>query len=219
MLFRSRVGLGGHEDLNHAAFARHVHAMDDADERVGLEHAIDRVRRVEGFIDRIEVAAETARRLGRTVTLEVLGSGPLKAAMEEQAGRLAGQVKVRFAGFLDQERLPQAYRQGKLFLFPTRWDPWGVVANESCAAGMPVLTTAHAGVAGEIVLDGQSGHVLPLSVEAWAEAAARLLSDPERWQRMSQAARQGVDGYTYQEAARGLADAVRFALASDGRRQ
>lgn len=160
----------------------------------------------------MEVAAGVARRLGRRVSMVYLGNGPSRDALHAQARRLSALVDVQFPGFLDQAALPQAYRQGKVLLFPTRWDPWGVVANEACAVGLPVLVTPEAGCANEIVLDGDNGRVLPLDLPAWIDAATAILSDHATWLRMSARSRHLVAGYTYDRAARGLADAVAFAL-------
>jgi glycosyltransferase involved in cell wall biosynthesis len=165
----------------------------------------------------LDVACGVAQRLGRRVRIEFLGNGPLRAQLEARAATLHDQgVDVDFAGFLAQDQLPAAYRRGKVLLFPTATDAWGVVANEACAAGMPVVISPHAGAAGELVVDGRTGRVVPLSLPDWVAATADLLADPARWQRMSVEAQQTVQPYHYDHAARGLADAVRFALSTPG---
>lgn len=163
----------------------------------------------------LDVAAGVARRLGRRVIIEYLGNGPRWDALHEQAAKLGELVEVRFAGFLDSAELPQAYRRSRVLLLPSQTDAWGVVANEACAAGLPVLLTPMAGAAGEIVRDHENGRILPLDLCAWIDAATVLLSDAALWQRMSTRGRQLVADYTYDNAARGLADAVAFALRRD----
>ena len=102
-----------------------------------------------------------------------------------------------------------AYARGKLLCFPTLMDAWGIVANEACAAGMPVLTSPHAGCAGELVRDGDSGFVLPLDPEVWADRAVRMLDDPALLARMRGAASAAVALYTYDQAAAGILAACR----------
>jgi glycosyltransferase involved in cell wall biosynthesis len=161
----------------------------------------------------LQVAAGTADRLGRAVRLAILGSGPEEARLREQAASLQGTVEVLFAGHVSQAEVPLWFVRSRLFLFPTAWDPWGVVANEACLAGVPVLVSPHAGVAGELVRDGLNGRVLPLKVDAWVDATAQLLTDPPLLQRMSRAAVDAVSAYTFENAALGISNAARQALA------
>jgi len=159
----------------------------------------------------IEVARATAERIGRRVSIVFVGSGPEEPRMRAAAALASEHVDAIFAGFARQSELPRFYRSARIFLFPTSWDPWGVVANEACAAGLPVLVTPFAGASNELIRDGESGHVLPLDVEAWSAAAARLLSDPALLVRMGERARQSVQPYTYGNSAAGLAAAIRSA--------
>jgi glycosyltransferase involved in cell wall biosynthesis len=156
----------------------------------------------------IEVAAATAQRLGRRVRLLLVGSGELDAAMRLSTDRVAEQVDAHFTGFARQAELPGHYARARLLLFPTVGDTWGVVANEACAAGLAVIVSPQAGVAGELVREGINGHVLPLDATLWADAAAKLLSDADGWGRMSRRSLDLVAPYTYANAAQGLADAV-----------
>lgn len=153
-----------------------------------------------------EVVARLARER-QTVSAIVIGDGPLRSSMEERLNRL-GNVKVAFTGNLQQQDLPDAYSRGKVFCFPTLIDAWGVVANEACAAGLPVLTCARAGSAGELVAHGENGYVLPLEVELWAHHAQRLLGDEALRTRMSASSIQRVADYNFGAAARGLLEAI-----------
>ena len=156
----------------------------------------------------LRVADGLARRLGREVRMAVLGDGPLRGDLQAQAAALRPSVQVEFAGHVSQQALPGWFGRARLFVFPTRWDPWGVVANEAMEAGTPVLVSPHAGVAEDLVRDGQNGCVLPLDEPRWVEAAAALLQAPAEWQRMADNARQTVAAYRADAAAAGLTDAV-----------
>ena len=85
------------------------------------------------------------------------------------------------------------------------------MANEACAAGLPVIVSPEAGVAGELVRHQENGHVLPLDVALWVEVAASLLLNPHRWERMSARSLDLVRPYTYRNAAAGLLAAIRHA--------
>jgi glycosyltransferase involved in cell wall biosynthesis len=160
----------------------------------------------------LQVAQATAQRLGRPLRMAVLGGGPLLPELRRQAATLAPLVQVDVTGPLKQADLPGWFQRSKLFLFPTRQDPWGVVANEACEAGVPVLVSPQAGVAGELVRDGDTGRVLPLDLATWVDACAALLGDEGRRQRLAAAARAAVAAYGVEQAAAGIVGAARQAL-------
>ena len=160
----------------------------------------------------IDVAACTARLLGRRTRLLVVGAGPLDDEARSAAARHGACIDCEFTGFAAQQDLPELYARARVMLFPTQGDTWGVVANEACAAGLPVLVSPQAGVAGELVLDGENGRVLDLDTQAWAKAAAAILSDDAIWRRMSRRSTELVAPYTHVNAASGLAAAIRYAM-------
>jgi len=159
----------------------------------------------------LDVAREAGRRLGRRVSIVFVGSGALEAETRARAGSMEAEVEAVFTGFARQEALPGWYGASRIFLFPTLWDPWGVVANEACAAGVPVLVSPQAGVANELVRDGETGFVMPLDLERWAEAALRLLTTPALYAAMAERCRERVREYSHDHAAEGIAQAVRAA--------
>ncbi|HYD97608.1 MAG TPA: glycosyltransferase family 4 protein [Noviherbaspirillum sp.] len=162
----------------------------------------------------LEVARATARRLNRKVRILFAGSGDDEARVREAAARMADTVDAHFHGFAMQKELPGLYRSARIFLFPTHADVWGVVTNEACAAGLPVIVSPHAGVAGELVINGENGFVCTLEADLWAEHAAALLSRQEMWENFSRRSVAIVKKYTFDNAAQGVVDACRCALAS-----
>lgn len=159
----------------------------------------------------LKVAQAVALKLGRRVSIVFVGSGGLEDKIRAHAQTIEAEVETVFAGFARQEALPAWYGASRIFLFPTEWDPWGVVANEACAAGVPVLVSEVAGSAGELVRDGENGFVMPLDLARWAEAAVRLLTDESLYAAMSESCRERVNEYSYANAAFGMAQAVRAA--------
>lgn len=158
----------------------------------------------------VDVAVEVALRLGRRVSLRFVGQGPLEADIRAKARGVSDRVDVSFAGYLSQDQLPLEYARSKVFLFPTAFDPWGVVVNEACAAGVPCVVSPHTGVAGELIRDGVNGSVCHLDdLAAWADRCSALLQDQSVWQRQSQAARREVARYTFDAAAQGVLSALR----------
>jgi glycosyltransferase involved in cell wall biosynthesis len=140
----------------------------------------------------------------------MLGDGPLRHSIMQKLTEFG--IAHDCPGYMSQESLPAYYARAKMLLFPTRQECWGVVVNEACAAGTPVMTCGNTAVDGELVVDGVNGHVLPLDPKLWAEAALALLEDAPRWTQFSQASREMVSAYTYTKAAHGLVDAVHSVL-------
>lgn len=158
----------------------------------------------------LDVAAEVANILGRRVSLRFVGQGALEAEMRSRAKVLVESVDVSFAGYLSQNDLPNEYARSRVFLFPTAFDPWGVVVNEACAAGVPCIVSPHTGVAGELVRDGVNGHVNALDdMQGWVSHCVRLLKDEQLWQQQSDAARREVARYTFDAAAKGVLSSLR----------
>ncbi|MCJ2033483.1 glycosyltransferase family 4 protein [Methylobacterium sp. J-068] len=127
------------------------------------------------FVD--VVAALIAR--GRRPTVRITGDGPLRAVVAERLDALG--VSARFDGYLGQAALADAYTSAKVFLFPSRGDPWGLVANEAIQCGTPVVASPHAQAALELIGPSGAGVVQPLDVEGWADATERFLDDRAAW--------------------------------------
>ena len=160
----------------------------------------------------LEVATLLAKKLGRRVRLLFVGSGDEEAALKDTAATIAEWVDVHFHGFAKQEELPALYRSARIFLFPTQGDVWGVVANEACAAGLPIIVSPYAGVNGELVVEGENGFICELDQEAWAERAARLLQNEALWESYSRRSLELVEDYNFNNAADGIIEACRHAL-------
>jgi glycosyltransferase involved in cell wall biosynthesis len=159
----------------------------------------------------LQVARDVARRLGRKVTILFVGSGAQEELIKSEASLHPDLIEAEFNGFAAQHELPSLYRSARIFLFPTLADVWGVVANEACAAGLPMLVSPHAGVANELVLDGENGFVCELDIGVWAERAELLLTQPAVYHRFSRRSRSLVNEYTFENAALGLVAACRHA--------
>lgn len=152
-----------------------------------------------------DVVAQLASRVPKLSVL-VIGDGVLREPMQQALAKLVN-VHTTFTGYLQQSELPAYYVQGKIFCFPTKRDAWGIVANEACASGMPVITCANAGCAVELIAHNHNGYVLPLEANSWAEHIERLLRDEMLLAEMSQNAIRSVDEYTYDHAAQGIMNA------------
>ncbi|MDO6435544.1 glycosyltransferase family 4 protein [Flavitalea sp. BT771] len=156
----------------------------------------------------IQVAALLAAKK-KDLRVLLLGDGPLKDTMF--TALTAAGIDFDYGGYARQEELPAHYASSRLFLFPTAYDAWGVVANEAAAAGTPVLLTPYAGCAEELIKDGENGYIIPLQEEAWAERCLALLHDEKKWTAFSSKASTFAQRFTHERAATALIDACTFA--------
>ena len=83
-------------------------------------------------------------------------------------------------GQVCQAELPAWFAAADAFVFPSRHDGWGVVINEACAAGLPIVTTHAVGAARDLVIEGQNGFVLERDdVDGLCEKMRYLADHPD----------------------------------------
>jgi glycogen(starch) synthase len=85
----------------------------------------------------------------------IAGGGSWGDLAARAASRGVGQ-KVTFAGFVPEEDLPRLYAVSDLAVFPSLYEPFGIVAIEAMAAGVPVVTSDIGGFR-EVVRHGHTG--------------------------------------------------------------
>jgi len=172
-----------------------------------------RIEPVKNPLFALNVALAVARQLKRKVSILFVGSGSLEAMLSNAARQHEEWIEARFAGFVTQAQLPELYCSARILLMPTRWDPWGMVVNEACAAGLPVIVTPAAGAAGDLVHHGENGYIADLNLERWTQLAAGLLTDVALYQRFATRSRQLANEYTFDDATNGFISACRAARA------
>jgi len=141
----------------------------------------------------------------------LLGSGPLKEDCLKYL--IENDIDFTDAGFVQPDDLPNYVNSSRLLLFPTLKDPWGLVANEALASGVPVLISSVAGAAEELVIDGFNGFVLDnYNVDKWSLKVNEILTNTYLENKMSINATNSVINYTFSSAAEGIYRAVMFSL-------
>ena len=132
--------------------------------------------------------------------LTLIGRGPMRAELERRVADYGWRDRVTFAGHVPHHdpRLVEAYRRADVFALPSQTlangDKEGIptVLAEAMAAGLPCLTTYHAGIP-ELVVPDQSGLLVREGdVPALADAFSRLLRDPALRERLGRDAVRAV---------------------------
>ncbi len=132
-----------------------------------------REKGVEVLIDampRVVAACPEARAI-------VVGGGGSEGLAQRAKGAGVGE-KMVFAGFLPDEDLARLYRVADVAVFPSLYEPFGIVVLEALAAGVPVVTSDIGGFR-EIVRHNETGiHTWADNPESLAWGICRVLSDP-----------------------------------------
>ncbi len=146
----------------------------------------------------------------KDIKILLLGDGPLRNQTIDTLKTL--NINYTYLGFVQPNELPKYYAQSKIFLFPTKLDSWGVVSNDACAVGTPVITCNNAGSAGDLIIHNYNGFVLPLDINIWADHVMQLLNDSKMYHEFSKNSLSQIQKYNAQEAAQGIINAINFVL-------
>ncbi len=120
----------------------------------------------------------------------VIVGGGHRAVFEKFVRWYGLEDKIHFTGFMSGRNLLQTYRIADVAVFPSLYEPFGIVALEGMAAGAAVVASDAGGLQ-EVVLHDETGTLHfagdPGSL-AWA--VLKVLSDPSRASRLKEKARQ-----------------------------
>jgi D-inositol-3-phosphate glycosyltransferase len=127
--------------------------------------------------------------------------------------------RVRFVGAVERDDVPALLRSADVVCCCPWYEPFGLVAVEAMACGVPVVASRVGGLA-ETVLDGVTGaHVPPRCPEAIAAAVRRVVGDFRRRTAMGLAASRRAADYGWQRiGARTLDVYEQLAAAGRGER-
>jgi glycosyltransferase involved in cell wall biosynthesis len=133
----------------------------------------------------VDALLDVLARVRLAMPLAIVGDGPARPALEEQASR-AG-VDVRFAGWQDRDAVFRWMRHACFMIFPSAWrEPLSRVLIEASALGVPVAALDTGGTS-DILVDERTG-LLATTTEGLATQVQRLASDEDLRRRLGAAA-------------------------------
>lgn len=122
----------------------------------------------------------------------IAGRGPEALQLAQQASRLGVADHVVFPGFITDEERDCLYQLAACAVFPSLYEPFGIVALEAMAMGCPVIVTEVGGLR-EVVRHGQTGiTVYPNDAQSVALGVIETLRDPARAAARAQQAQEVV---------------------------
>jgi len=130
-------------------------------------------------------AYEIAKKEYPSISLWLVGDGPLRGRVEKLVKEKGFERNVKFLGV--REDVAKLLSEADVFILPSDWEGVPLSILEAMAASKPVIATSVGGVP-ELVENGVSGILVPPgNPEALAKAILHLANDPDLRQRMGKA--------------------------------
>jgi glycosyltransferase involved in cell wall biosynthesis len=151
---------------------------------------VGRLSEEKGHIHLLRAARDPALE-GKKVVFLIVGDGPLRSCLEEEAGGKGKRPpEILFTGTrTDVDRI---YGLMDMFVLPSLTEGLPMALLEAIASKRPVIATRVGGVP-EVIQDGSSGRLVdPGDAKALARAIQGLLDDPEGGRRMAENAYETV---------------------------
>lgn len=146
--------------------------------------------------------------LGTTqVTLRLVGAVALQEPYRTFLAR-RGEV----TGLVPRTEVRSHYAWADVFIFPSLCEGSAIVTYEALAAGLPVITTPHAG---SVVRDGREGFVVPIrDPEGLAAKIDLLAANPDLLAQMSRNAKKRAQEFSWQRYGVRLVETLQASLSS-----
>jgi len=122
----------------------------------------------------------------------IAGRGPMLPALQQRVREMHLTDKILLTGYLKDEDRDRLYVTADCCAFPSRYEPFGIVALESMAAGTPVVVSDVGGL-GTVVNHGETGlTTYPENIESLAWGIVETLRHPNEAAVRARAARASV---------------------------
>jgi glycosyltransferase involved in cell wall biosynthesis len=154
-----------------------VPAATDSTDIVVVGRLLDH-KRIDLLIDMVALLHAD----GMPVTCRIIGDGPEREALHVQADMLGVSRAIDFRHDVHgQDELYSLLKAGRVFVFPSAREGFGIAVLEALACGLPVVTTsAPDNLARHLVNSSARGVVCEPSAPAMADAVVRVLGDSDR---------------------------------------
>ena len=122
---------------------------------------------------------------------------PLFTDIKKEIAGLGIEDKVKLIGFVEQKDLPALYRQCELFVLPSLYEGFGLMALEAMASGAPTAvskTSSLPEVGGDAVL-----YFNPHDEEEMARVMGKVLQNPKLKPRLSEKGKESAKKFSWKK--------------------
>ena len=120
----------------------------------------------------------------------IVGEGWSRDKLEAEARATGHSDKIHFTGFASDKDVIELMTSADVLIVPSIYEPFGIVALEGMATGVPVVASKVGGLAEVIDHDKTGLFVYPRSLESIAWGIDRILSDPDHANWLTQNAKE-----------------------------
>ena len=160
----------------------------------------------------IEAFARLPEVIRERYDLVLAGDVGKRAGLIELVNRLGLIDRVLILGLVSDDRLVHLYRQARLFVFPSRYEGFGLPLLEAMACGCPVISS-NASSLPEVA--GDAGVLVePDDVEGLTKEMLSLLSDEGRREELRKRGLARAKQFSWDETARQMVEVYRKVAAS-----
>lgn len=134
----------------------------------------------------LEYLIEAFQNLDKKNGLVIIGKGVKEKELKTKVQELNLEHDVLFLDFVPHEELPEYYSGSDLFVLPSTYESFGLVALEAMACGVPVITTELGTGTSFHNIDGVTGKVIePKNSVALAKAINEILENPNKYKKQN----------------------------------
>ncbi|RCX20143.1 glycosyltransferase involved in cell wall biosynthesis [Anaerobacterium chartisolvens] len=126
------------------------------------------------------------------VKFVIAGKGPQSEYLKGKSAAMNINHKIYFTGYISDEYLCKLYKCADIAVFPSLYEPFGIVALEGMVANVPVVVSDTGGL-GEIVYHGVDGmKSYTGNAESLADSILDILFNPEKAEEIKKRAMEKV---------------------------
>jgi glycosyltransferase involved in cell wall biosynthesis len=109
-----------------------------------------------------------------SVVLKIVGGGKEENYLKHKYHS----SNVLFLGQLFNDDLISEFKNASCFVFPSKFEPWGLVVNEALSSGLPVITLKSVGANHDMVKSKRTG-MIASDMDDFGEKMLEIYNDPE----------------------------------------
>jgi glycosyltransferase involved in cell wall biosynthesis len=126
----------------------------------------------------LEIIIQAFRRLENDrCRLTIIGDGPELPLLRRLA---TGDERVRFLGAVPSDQVLGSFCDADIFLFPSRFDNFGLALVEAMGAGLATIVSPRPGAVADLCVSGVNSLIVAADdVDEWASALSRVVENQQ----------------------------------------
>ena len=129
--------------------------------------------------------------------LILIGNAPNKLFYSQLIESINDSTEIR--DFVSSKELIQVYDEADVFVFPSLYDPWGLVINEAMARGLVILSSNKVVSSVELIEEAENGYLFNPRVDNLVHSMRQLSNFKKNFTEISVANIMKIKSYTIEE--------------------